>query len=715
MNPKHVEATGMRNGAGAECPTRSARRRRITTIAGLLVLGAATAAEAQVVALQPVVVTAVRSETGVAQSPFASRLMSGHDVQDAPALTVDSALRSVPSFTLFRRSDSLTAHPTAQGVSLRGLGPSGASRSLVLLDGIPLNDPFGGWVAWSKVPRESLVQVEMVPGAGAAAWGNAALGGVLQLTSAQPGVRHGRISGMLGDFETHSVEFDATERWGASALQLGARLFSTEGYRIVAPESRGTVDTPAGQRHRWFTAKWTQTLSRTAEASVNTRWFREKRSNGTAYQQNETEEFFVSGNLKMRPSDVLGVNATGYFQDQAFSSTFGAVNASRSSETPASDQFDVPAKAAGAALVAELGAAGEARTTLGADARYVEGESNELFTFTNGAFTRQRSAGGEQMFAGMFVLHQRPFTDRVHVTLGARVDHWADDDGFRDEHEIATGLSLRSDRYRRRSGWEWSPSAGVNWKASDRIQVRASVQRAFRRPTLNELYRPFRVGNIITEANAALETEHVDTAELALGYDAGLFSAEVAMFWNVLKDAVSNVTVARGPGTVPGFGFIPAGGLGRRRENIEEAWVRGVEAVARWRIADRLRLTTSLLLNDTEVRRSELSPALVGKRLAQVPALSGVVELTWDAPMRWRVSPRMRAFGAQFEDDENQLRLAPGAVFDLSLSRELNQHVEFFGVVENLFNERIETGRSSAGVINVGTPRMATAGVRLRW
>ena len=70
----------------------------------------------------------------------------------SPALTLDDFLRRVPGFTLFRRTSSLVAHPTAQGVSLRGVGPSGASRSLVLADGIPLNDPFGGWVYWSRVP-----------------------------------------------------------------------------------------------------------------------------------------------------------------------------------------------------------------------------------------------------------------------------------------------------------------------------------------------------------------------------------------------------------------------------------------------------------------------------------------------------------------------------------------------------------------------------------
>jgi outer membrane receptor protein involved in Fe transport len=122
-----------------------------------LLLGCAGLAGAQSlspapVALPPLAVTATRASQPLAQVPFSLVTVSGHELHSAPTATLDGALRRVPGFSLFRRSDSLTANPTAQGVSLRGLGPSGASRSLVLLDGVPLNDPFGGWVTWSKVP-----------------------------------------------------------------------------------------------------------------------------------------------------------------------------------------------------------------------------------------------------------------------------------------------------------------------------------------------------------------------------------------------------------------------------------------------------------------------------------------------------------------------------------------------------------------------------------
>jgi outer membrane receptor protein involved in Fe transport len=122
--------------------------------------------------MEPVTVSVTRSPEAVSDIPFTVEQVPAAAFDDSFSLTVDDALRGSPDFSLFRRNDSLTANPTTQGVSLRGLGPSGASRSLVLLDGIPINDPFGGWVPWSMMPVDSISRAEIVPGGGASAWGN---------------------------------------------------------------------------------------------------------------------------------------------------------------------------------------------------------------------------------------------------------------------------------------------------------------------------------------------------------------------------------------------------------------------------------------------------------------------------------------------------------------------------------------------------------------
>ncbi len=670
---------------------------------------------AQTVALPDMVVSAARTAEPPEQVPFSVSVFSGDALRTSPAATLDGALRSVPGFSLFRRSDSFSANPTAQGVSLRGLGPSGASRSLVLLDGVPLNDPFGGWVAWSKVPRESLSGAELVRGGGATAWGNAALGGIVQLLTENPGTTPGRLTASYGEFATRGVELAVSQPVGSGSLQVLGRDFSTDGFLLVAPEDRGPLDQPAASEHRWLAGRWQGMITPGLSLTLTGRTYREDRNNGTPYQKNSSREDFASVALAARAGQPFSWNAVAYAQDQRFASTFSSVNATRTAETPASDQFAVPATAFGAAWTGVLTEAGDIRSSFGADFRQVRGETRENFTFANGDFTRERVAGGTQQVVGVFALHERLLTGDLRATLGGRLDFWRERDGHRREITRATGAGLRDDAYADRDGAEFSPSAGLVWQPAAGWRVRAAAQHSFRRPTLNELYRPFRVGNVTTEANAALETEHVTSAELGAEYTRDKVMLGAALFWNDLRDAVGNVTLFRGPGTFPIVGFVPAGGLGRQRLNLDRIRVQGLELSARWQPSPTLSLTADYLCNDATVREAATAPNLAGKRLAQVPRHTAAFGASWQPQKQLTITPRVRALARQFEDDENLLRLGAVLIVDLGVSYRLADRYELYLNAENLTDERIETGRSTDGIVNTGTPRLVLGGVRCTW
>lgn len=709
----------------------------------------------------PLVVTAGRGAQAPETVAASVRVLTPEALRQTPASSLDAVLRSVPGFSLFRRSDSFSANPTAQGVSLRGLGPSGASRSLVLLDGVPLNDPFGGWVAWAKVPREGLARAEVVPGGGASAWGNAALGGVVQLFSlplsprlaslapaTTPAAAPARIGALnftaaAGDYGTRSAEFALLVPTPRGAVQLLGRAFGTDGFHLVAPERRGPIDRPAGSEHHGLTLRWKHELSATLHLVATARAFEEQRHNGTPYQRNGSREKFASVDLAGQPAERFAWHATAYAQTQGFASTFSGVNATRTSETPASDQFAVPSTAFGAAWTGTWPHPADARTQLGADARLARGETREHFTFTAGQFTRLRVAGGRQTVAGLFALHERPLAPRLRATLGARLDTWRETDGHRHETDRFTRAVFRTERYADRGGTSFSPSAGLVFNATDSLRLRANAQQAFRRPTLNELYRPFRVGPNITEANAALATERVRSAELgatwtvlqpapasssfksqisnpppsspSLNTQLSTLTFSLTAFTHDLRDAVGNVTLARGPGTYPLFGVIAAGGVGRQRLNLDRTRVRGLELSARFQPTAALSLTADYLHNAATVRRAPVAPALVGNRVAQVPRHTAALGASWRAPAGLTFTPRVRWIGRQFEDDENQLILGEVVIADLGVSRALTPHVEVFLTCENLLDARIETGRTADGVVNIGSPRLVLVGLRSSW
>jgi outer membrane receptor protein involved in Fe transport len=661
------------------------------------------------------VVTAARTAQPAEQVAVTVRSFDAETLRAAPTATLDGALRAVPGFSLFRRSDSFTANPTAQGVSLRGLGPSGASRSLVLLDGVPLNDPFGGWVAWTKVPRENLARIEVVPGGGASAWGNAALGGVVQILTQRPSAQTTAANVTLGDFGTRSAEIAHTQPGALGTFHIEARTFATDGFTLVAPERRGPIDIAARSRHTLWNLRWRQSLGEQLSWSAALRSYEEQRGNGTPYQRNGTRERALTTEFIGQASAAFGWRATAYAQDQGFSSTFSGVNATRTAETPASDQFSVPAKALGAAWTGTWKHAGEARTSAGADARTARGETREYFTLVAGNFTRLRVAGGKQADLGIFALHERVLAPALRGTVGVRLNSWDETDGHRRESDRATGVASRDDRYPDHDGTVFSPSAGLVWTPALAWRVRANAQHGFRRPTLNELYRPFRQGANVTEANAALRTEKVTTAEVGAEFKQGALTLAATAFWNDLHDPVGNVTIARGPGTYPIVGFVAAGGLGRQRLNLDRTRTQGIELSATWNVAKEFSLNAAALFNDATVRRATVAPALVGKQVAQVPRRSATLGATWRAPGQFTFTPRVRWIGRQFEDDENLLTLGEVVVADLGVTRPLTKHLTLFLALENLTDARVETGRSADGVVNVGTPRLFLGGVRGAW
>lgn len=401
-----------------------------------------------------------------------------------------------------------------------------------------------------------------------------------------------------------------------------------------------------------------------------------------------------------------------YAQDRKYRSTFSSINETRAVETPALNQFDVPATAAGGSAVWSM-TAGKHEMTAGSDVRWVEGETNEAYLWNGTEFTRLRNAGGGQLFAGIFGEDDWSPNDYLTIIGWLRYDHWELFNGFRKASDRATGAVTLDSQFPDRSGDEINGRIGARAKLKNEVTLRGAFYSGFRVPTLNELYRPFRVGNDVTEANAELRPEHSLGGEAGIDWQAtASLRLSGTLFLNYLHDAVGNITIGQGPGTFSPGGFIPAGGVLRPRQNIDLVVAPGLSASASWQLSRTLSLTGSYLFTHPTVERAA-DPLLEGKLLAQTPEHVFTGGIKWAPNQQWTLSAQIRYNDQQFEDDQNSRVLAPFTTVDAAVIYNFSSHGSAAIRVENLFDQEIETGKSADGLVSIGAPRLVS--LELRW
>ncbi len=622
---------------------------------------------------------------------------------------LESVLADVAGLQQFRRSDSRSANPTSQGISLRGIGGNAASRALLIFDGVPQADPFGGWVPFPAYATGRLGLARVTRGGGSGYFGAGALAGTVELESATPGQlspREATVS--YGSRDALDAQGSATLLRTGGFATLSAAYARGDGFVPTVSAQRGAADRPAPYRSASGAVRTVIDVGGSTELQANLSGFTDRRERGTAFTANRSEG--ADASVRLIGRGRWGWSALAYLQTRAFASQFAAVDTARTAATATLDQYNTPATGVGARMevIPTLGSNVDLR--LGADWRDVDGRTQELFSFVAGAPTRRREAGGTNRTIGLFADGSWRVGNWT-LTLGGRLDRWRIADGSLVEYALAGGPLLTNAAFAARSGTEATGRAGVAWQPVRTVTLRAAAYRGWRLPTLNELYRPFRVGADATAANAALLPERLS------GVDAGIelrpmrgLTLSATGYWNRLDDAVANLTAGQGPGTFPGVGFVAAGGVYRVRGNLDAIRSRGLELDARWNSRSWF-AQASWAHTDAQV--AALGNALDGLRPAQTPRdmVSGTLGWRTDG---WEVSVTVRHVARQFEDDQNVRLLAPATTLDAAFSVPLGKALSVVARAENVTDARVEAGISGAGVIERATPRTLWLGLRWR-
>lgn len=611
--------------------------------------------------LAPINTTVNVTGTVTTETPAYITILNQEAIQATPGIELDNKLRQIPGFSLYRRTSSVVANPTTQGVSLRGIGSNGASRTLLLWDGIPINDPFGGWVYWDRLDPFYIDRVEVQQGAPTSVFGDRAMSGTMTMFSQPEEHLHAWADVIGGNEGTVDAAAGFADLWGPWGLSLNSRGFTTDGYYITPEPVRGTADTKANVRFATGDMNLDY-LGSSNRISIHLDILAEERANGTRLTRNSTGLGTIGGTYTHSWTNDQ-ISLIGFHTQGDFHSTYSSVSLNRDVETLTARQRVPEEDLGGAAYWQHHGLFAGKHWDLigGADADGIHGVSYDYSLATH----KTTPNGGTVVEHGLFVQGDY-LLGPARFFAGVRQE-------FTGEH----------------SETFVAPNGGVAIGLHS-FRLRASAYRSFRAPTLNELYRPFRVGNVETYANPNLIPESLNGFEAGVDWHRESTTISVTAFHDGLNNLIDNATVSTSPTLIV-----------RMRENFPHAVSEGAQASVThtW---GRLRAQAGYLYVDATLG--------TGQRIPEVPRQQGTAELVYMSG-KTLLSAGVRAFGLEFDDDLNQYLLPGYAVVEVAAQRKLTKSLAALAQVENLLDRSYLVALTPSP--NTGEPRLWQVG--LRW
>ncbi len=647
---------------------------------------------------QQVSVTATRSGVDMGPAGRTVESLSAEQLEQYPALTLDERLRQHAGFELFRRSSGWVQNPTSQGISLRGLGSTAVSRTLVLADEAPLNDPFGGWIHWNELPPEAIEAVTIATGGGSDLYGSSALGGVIDVVPVRPAANSGEVSASGAGEDTASGSGRANmqqEKWGEL---VAGQYFRTDGYTLVASQLRGPVDIPANVHFENGRTEFDRKVGEAGRAFLVGNVLNEARSNGTPDQINGTRLWRYLAGDDWAAGSKLNGRARLFGSDEAYRQSFSSIAASRATEKLTRLQQ---------VGTQELGGSTDASFQLrhaalvgGADVRDIRATDLET-PIAVGKPSGVQDTTARQRFVGGFGEALGEYKG-WSGTISLRADRAQNLSSFTfaQTGSAAATRSAIADR----SEVVLSPRIGLVRRLGSQVDIHAAAFRAFRSPTMNELYRTGQVGQETTIANSALTSERATGTEggvawrptnLRLGLDA-------TYFWTEINRPVSAV-VLRSTAT----------SITEMRENLGQIQSQGVEIAARVNEGHAISANFGYQYAHAVVTKFSAQPALVGNWIPEVPRESATAQIRAATERYGVYTLAMRESGRAFDDSANTYLLHGFFVMDLYGERSFKGRWTVFVAGQNLLDRKIDVARTP--ILTQGTPFTIQGGVRLHW
>ncbi len=647
------------------------------------------------VTVPDIVISATRTSEPARVVPASATVLTERDIQATPyrqGFQVDDVLRYVPGVQPSNLSSRFN-HPTAQAASLRGLG---SRRTLVLLDGVPLNDGFGGWINWGMIP-DAVDRIEVIPGGGSNLYGTWAMGGVIHVMTTPPRATPGlTLEGRAGNLDTYTTSLRGQYRSDRLGASFGYRWFHTNGFITVPTDQRGPVDTRDDSRHQLLTGSLAWAPSPRVEATLSGKFFREDRSFGTALSL--ATRTIGTAVLGLAGSTAGGDRYEGkvFGQWQTFRNKTSLVLPPRLTQSRDSIQT-VPSNDFGGQFQWEAALDSANRLVAGVDARGILGQSEEeLFPTPLSATSGRTLAEGTQVGWGAYAEWIAQPTEQVTLIPSLRFDWWKNFDGrIEDQAGVVT-------RPPDNTATAVNPKLAVRYWLTEEVSLGGSVFRAFRAPTLNELYRGFGFAGFSFLPNPTLQPERLWGGEANLAVDDLLDRRLRLRLTGYAQELTDQIL------------FVSDGAASATRQNVGRTRLVGAEFDGRLRLHELLSLHLGYAYTDATIREFAPDPAREGNRLPNVSAHQVSLRVTLGDPATLQITLLGRYLSRQFADDLNRQAIADFVVLDASARRDIGEHARLFLDAENL-TDRHYIATQTGSIKTLGVPLLVLGGVRAEY
>lgn len=689
-----------------------------------------------------VVVTATRSATTAERIPLHATVIGPAQIMKSPAQTLDQLLREIPGMNL-PGAPYYTTDPTGHQTKLRGVTNS---KVLVLVDGMPVHDPFYTTTQWFKVPLSAIERVEVVRGGASSIWGNLAVAGVVNIITKKPIDGSAQLDLSRQSMNTTNVAVSKNFVLGSLALRVSGDMLNTDGYQTTPDAFLSTVPGKGTSSAKNGNAMVSGYYTPGGSFSANFR--------AGYHEQNEDIGGYLYGkNLQKSPDGAFGF--TNYFSDRvkldgrawgqyvSFDKSNGAAcflassTACNTTSTTsplvqyANSHDDNPYREIGASSMLSLSnMLGFASVQTGADFRTVGGEDrattynrptgNDVSTAT---INRTNFGRGTQRFVGVFGQFRATPLPRLDATLSLRYDYWTNTNGVAEMTRYTSGTAgqtLGGEIADSHQG-SFNPSLALRFDATNHLSLRGATYRAFRAPGLNNLYRSFSSTTSITIANASLSPETLTGGEFGFDVRTAPVTFGATAFRYDTKNLIAAYKIpnaAAAPEAVIaicGASLTNCPATVNFNTNGQNARSQGVELVAAWHPLSTVDVDAGYTYTDSHYTSTTTGDP-TGAQLGAIPKNLETLGLSWQATRKWRNYVSARHNDAMFLDVNRTIYQPAFTVVNLSTSYQVAKQFELYGSVTNLTDEHYaDNSTTSAAGQTLGLLRSFTSGVRLKF